>query len=213
MLQVIGIGYPRTGTMSLKHALESLALGPCYHMIEVFQHPEHVDFWLDALNNPAHVAEWDDVFTGFQSTADAPGCHFWKSLAEYYPDAKFVLTVRDVDSWYESFRTTVYQAMTHPERSSDDAHRKVQHMARGLILETMFAGRFEDRAFAIQRFNEHNEAVMGAFDSSRLLVFDVADGWAPLCEFLDVPVPQQPFPCSNTRQEFQQRFAVPPVKS
>ena len=213
MLQVIGIGYPRTGTMSLKHALESLALGPCYHMIEVFQHPEHVDFWLAALGNPGNSAVWSDVFEGFQSTADAPACHFWKSLADYYPDAKFILTVRDADSWYESFQTTVYQAMTHPERSPDVAHRSVQDMARHLILETMFENRFKDRAFAIQRFQEHNNAVTAAFDSSRLLVFDVAEGWAPLCKFLNVPVPDAPFPQSNTRQEFQQRFAVPPLKT
>ena len=213
MLQVIGIGYPRTGTMSLKHALESLALGPCYHMIEVFRHPEHVAFWLAALRDSGHSSEWRDVFKGFQSTADAPACHFWKPLAQYYPDAKFVLTVRDADSWYESFQTTVYEAMTHPERSPDDAHRDVQDMARRLILETMFESRFENRDFAIQRFQEHNEAVMATFDSSRLLVFDVADGWAPLCEFLNVPVPDVEFPRSNTRHEFQQRFAVPPVNN
>ncbi|MFY9252970.1 MAG: sulfotransferase family protein [Fuerstiella sp.] len=212
MLQVIGIGYPRTGTMSQKHALEKLALGPCYHMIEVFRHPQHAQFWMSAIDNHGTSTDWHSVFNGFLSTADAPACHFWKQLAEYYPNAKFILTTREADSWYDSFVTTVYQAMTHPERSPDEEHRHVQQMAKRLILDTMFEGRFEDREFAIRRFHQHNAAVTAAFSKDKLLVFDVADGWDPLCKFLNVPIPNEAFPQSNTREEFQQRFAVPPTQ-
>lgn len=211
MLKVIGIGYPRTGTMSQKHALEILSLGPCYHMIEVFRHPEHVDTWLSALPDSGRTTNWNDVFGGFQSTADAPACLFWESLAATYKDAKFILTVRDGDCWYESCRSTIYEAMMHQERAPNEAHRRVQQMAKRIILDTMFEGRFEDRQFAIQKFHQHNEAVKRVFNTNQLLVFDIADGWKPLCDFLALPIPDEPFPQANTRREFQQRFSVPPI--
>jgi hypothetical protein len=210
MLQVIGLGYPRTGTMSLKHALEVLQLGPCYHMIEVFDRPGDVEFWLSALANNGQDADWDTLFEDFQSTSDCPACYFRESLWRHFPDAKYILTVRDADTWYDSFRATVYEAMTHPERAPDQQHLGVQNMARKLILETMFEGRFEDRQFAIDRYQAHNQAVLDMLPQEKLLIFDVAAGWEPLCMFLDVDVPDSPFPRSNTRAEFQERFAVVP---
>ncbi|MEQ9408966.1 MAG: sulfotransferase [Fuerstiella sp.] len=212
MLQVIGLGYPRTGTMSLKHALETLLLGPCYHMIEVFRRPDDVAFWLSALETHGKDANWEQVFEDFQSTADCPGCCFWRPLLKAYPTARFILTVRDAEGWYDSCRSTIYEAMMHPERAPDEVHRSVQQMARRLILDSMFEGRFEDRDFALRRFREHHQAVIDAVPAEQLLVFDVADGWEPLCRFLKVDVPDLPFPRSNTRAEFQSRFAVtPPV--
>ncbi|HIK90674.1 MAG TPA: sulfotransferase family protein [Planctomycetes bacterium] len=210
MLQVIGLGYPRTGTMSLKHALEELLLGPCYHMIEVFDRPGDVDFWLSALRDNGLDADWDTLFEDFQSTADCPACYFWESLWRRFPDARYILTVRDADTWYDSFHATVYEAMMHPERAPDQQHLAVQNMARKLILETMFEGRFEDREFAINRYQAHNKSVVDTLPKEKLLVFDVAEGWQPLCEFLNVDVPETSFPRSNTRAEFQQRFAVVP---
>ena len=204
MLKVIGLGYPRTGTMSLKFALEALKLGPCYHMIEVFDRPQDCRFWLQALQQ--HDSDWDTIFRDFQSTTDAPACYFWKSLVAHYSDARLILTVRDSESWYQSFQSTVYQAMTHPERAPDDAHRQVQHMAHRLILETMFEGRFEDKDFAIHRYEEHNRQVARDLPAHQLLTFNVAEGWDPLCHFLNCPVPDMPFPCSNSRAEFQNRF-------
>jgi hypothetical protein len=206
MLKVIGLGYPRTGTMSLKHALEQLGFGPCYHMIEVFNRPEDVAFWRDAIRGPV---DWQEIFTDFQSTTDAPACHFWRQLFRQCPDARFVLTVRDADAWYDSFYTTVYQAMLHPERAPDEDHRIVQQMARELILDTMFGGRFGDREQAIEIYHQHNQEVAAAIPPDQLLVFDVAEGWGPLCRFLDMPVPAEPFPRSNTRVQFQERFSVP----
>lgn len=210
MLNVIGLGYPRTGTMSLKFALEGLQLGPCYHMIEVFSRPSDVSFWMSALETQGEGTDWSTIFAEFPATTDCPACHFWRPLAKCFPDAKYILTVRDSEAWYDSCLETVYQAMTHPEHAPDDAHRSVQHMARTLILDTMFAGRFLDREFAIQTYEQHNQQVIAAFPASQLLVLNVADGWQPLCEFLKLPVPEQPFPQSNTRAEFQQRFAVAP---
>lgn len=210
MLQVIGLGYPRTGTMSLKHALEELQLGPCYHMIEVFDRPGDVEFWLSALANNGQDADWDMLFEEFQSTSDCPACYFWESLWRHFPNAKYILTVRDADTWYDSFHATVYEAMTHPERAPDQQHLSVQNMARKLILGTMLEGRFEDREFAIDRFQAHNQSVVDMLPQEQLLIFDVAAGWEPLCRFLSVDVPDSPFPRSNTRAEFQQLFSVVP---
>ncbi|MCA9051680.1 MAG: hypothetical protein KDA89_23240 [Planctomycetaceae bacterium] len=208
MLKVIGLGYPRTGTMSLKHALEMLSLGPCYHMIEVFDRPEDPTFWLSALGEER--PDWQRVFRRFQSTADAPACHFWRQLYRDFPNAAFILTVRDPESWYDSFRSTVYEAMMHPERAPDDQHREVQKMARTLILDTIFEGRFEDRAFAVRRFKEHNADVRRTIPPAQLLTFQVADGWEPLCRFLNTDIPTEPFPQVNSQAEFRERFAVEP---
>jgi len=196
--------------MSLKLALEHLQFGPCYHMIEVFQRPNDVAFWQDALRSDGATADWDQVFREFQSTADCPACYFWIPLLQHYPNARYVLTVRDPESWYDSFRNTVFEACMHPERAPDEEHRIVQQMVRELIMDTMFAGRFLDRSYAVACMEAHNQAVIDAIPAEQLLVYQIADGWEPLCRFLNVDVPDAPFPQVNTRQEFQQRFAVGP---
>lgn len=208
MLKVIGIGYPRTGTMSLKHALENLSFGPCYHMIEVFNRPGDIEFWLSAQSVHGEGVNWQTVFEDFESTADCPACCFWRPLRKVYPDARYILTVRDSEEWYDSFHSTVYEAMMHPERAPDDVHRRVQLMAKQLILDGMFSGRFDNRSEAVENYERHNRQVISEIPAEQLLVFDVADGWEPLCEFLQVPVPNEKFPISNTRREFQQRFSV-----
>ncbi|MEZ6126700.1 MAG: sulfotransferase [Planctomycetaceae bacterium] len=209
MLKVIGLGYPRTGTMSLKHALEALGFGPCYHMIEVFDRPQDPEFWLSLLKSQGRPVRWADVFAEFRSTSDCPACCFWKQLWQEFPDARYILTVRDADEWYDSFRLTVYEAITHPERAPDEQHLAVQQMAQQLILDHLFAGRFDDREFAIDCYRQHNAMVQKTIPAERLLVLNVADGWTPLCRFLDVPTPEVPFPQSNTRSDFRERFAVP----
>lgn len=208
MLRLIGVGYPRTGTMSLKFALEQLGYGPCYHMIEVFDRPNDVAFWQTALAVNGDGSDWNEVFESYSSTADCPACHFWRSLQPYYPTAKYILTIRDSESWYKSCQATIYEAMTHPERSPDETHKRVQVMAKQLILDEMFEGQFEDRDFAIRKYEEHNREIRATIPAADLLVLDIADGWAPLCRFLNVEVPNTPFPKANTRVEFQERFAV-----
>ena len=146
MLNVIGVGYPRTGTMSLKAALEELGLGPCYHMIEVFNRPRDARFWLSALDGEGADVSWNTVFKGFQSTVDCPAAYFWKSLYDSCPDARYILTVRDARSWYRSFQSTVFQAITHPERAPNAEHRDVQQMAKRIILDRMLGGRFPEQA-------------------------------------------------------------------
>ena len=203
MLSVIGIGFPRTGTMSLKLALEQLGYGPCYHMIEVFDRLDDIALWQQALDGEA---DWHPLYAGFQSTCDAPGCHFWRELIEEFPSAKCILTIRDADSWYASFRDTVFEVISHQDELADERHRAVQDLARDVILDRMLEGRFEDRTRAIELYERHNRAVQEQIDPSRLLILHIEDGWQPLCDFLDTSIPTEPFPHINTRNEFRERF-------
>ncbi len=205
MLEVIGVGYPRTGTTSLKLSLEQLGFGPTYHMFEVFERPHHAALWHDALDGRP---DWNRIFADFRSSADAPACHFWAELISWFPESKCILTTRDSESWYESCRTTIVPAMMHPERAPDEAHRTVQHMARRLILDVMFQGAFDDMERAMELFEEHNRVILQSIPSERLLVFDIAEGWGPLCDFLGVDIPETPFPRANTRDDFRSRFGV-----
>ena len=203
-LSIIGPGFGRTGTLSLKFALEQLGLGPCYHMMEVFGRAEHVAMWTDAANG--RPVDWETVFAGFKATVDWPACAFWRELIVRYPQAKVVLTERDPERWYESAYNTIYQAMIRPMPVDDPLSQQHRAMARKIVLENTFGGRFEDRAYAITVFQRHNEAVRREVPAARLLVYEVGAGWEPLCRFLGVPVPSEPFPRVNSTEEFRSRF-------
>jgi len=195
-LKVVGAGFGRTGTLSLKSALEQIGYGPCYHMMEVFPRPDHVQMWHDAaFGKPV---DWDLLFRGFVSTVDWPSTRWWKELAAHYPDAKVLLSLRDPEAWYKSMSETIYQPMTWPVPDGAPEMVKLQNeMARKAILEGTFDNRFEDKAHAIAVFNRHNQEVRDTVDPRRLLVFEARMGWEPLCRFLEVPVPNEPYPRLN----------------
>jgi hypothetical protein len=204
MLRVIGAGFGRTGTLSLKAALEQLGLGPAYHMAEVFAHPEHVPFW-QAVGE-GQLAEWDKIFAGYQSAVDWPASAFYRELMETYPDAKVILTVRDPERWYASGTNTIFP---RPERELDDdlsserqAHRR---MVQTIVWDRIFNGAVLDRNHAIDVFTRHIETVQQQVPANRLLVYDVSDGWEPLCAFLGVPVPDGEFPRLNDTASFNER--------
>ncbi len=210
-MKVIGAGFGRTGTLSLKVALAELGFGPCYHMTELISHPEHLGHWLAALDGEA--VDWKAFFAGYQSTVDWPGCHFYRQLMDEYPDAKVLLSVRDPEAWYASCRNTIYKiSHTFPI----NLVRKLMpwlpfagagKVATRMVWEEVFANRFEDKAYALEVFHRHNEEVKRYVKPDRLLVFDVKQGWEPLCRFLDVPVPtDKPFPRLNDTPEFQKRI-------
>lgn len=205
MLSVFGAGLSRTGTFSPKRALELLGFGPCYHMDEVFRRPEHVPLWLNASTC---TPDWTTLFDAYRSAADAPACHYWRPILAAYPCAKVVLTVRDPEVWYGSFRATVYEAMRRPERLPVPARAPLD-MACRVVLDGFFGGRFEDRAHAIAMYDAHCRDVVAAVDPSRLLVYRIEEGWRPLCDFLSVPVPAQDFPLTNERSEFRRRLGLP----
>ena len=207
-LKVVGAGFGRTGTLSLKNALEKLGFAPCYHMMEVFPRPDHVRMWHRlAFEN---AIDWDRLFRDFQATVDWPSARWWREIAAHYPEAKVLLSVRDPEAWYKSMIDTIYQPMKWPVPDSVPELARLQNeMARKAILEETFDNRFEDKAHAIEIFNRHTQEVRDTIDPARLLVFDVKEGWAPLCHFLEVPIPDQPFPRLNdtaTTQAMIQRM-------
>lgn len=203
-LKLIGAGFGRTGTMSLKGALEMIGWGPCYHMIEVIKLEGAPEHWSRVTAGEA--VDWEEVFKGFVSTVDWPACNFYAELAEAYPEAKVLLSLRDPEKWWDSVHNTIYQALTADHANSPPNMQKQMAMANRLILEQTFGGKFLDRDHAIGVFNAHNEAVKAAFPPERLLVFDVKEGWEPLCAFLGADVPDEPFPRVNSTEDFRASF-------
>ena len=201
-LSVIGSGFGRTGTLSLKVALEQLGLGPCYHMLEVFEHPEHIKFWAAAASGEA--VDWDDVFTPYAAAVDNPASSYFAELADHYPEARVIHTVRDPERWFESTQNTIF-APENRRRVSDLFEGPEIDVMMSKILDETFGGRVGDRRHAIAVFEQHTENVIRAIPAERLLVFRVREGWRPLCEFLGKPVPEGPFPKVNSTQEFQDR--------
>jgi hypothetical protein len=200
-MDVIGVGFGRTGTFSLKAALERLGVGPCAHMVPLIGDEERSHLFTQAAQgDPAAL---DKALDGYNSTVDWPGVYFWRELIEKYPDAKVLLTVRDPDKWYESAERTIWKATNQP---TPPAMKNFREMCDATNWEGMFHGRFGDRAYAIEVFNEHNEAVRRTVPADRLLEFEISQGWEPLCDFLGRPVPEEPFPRLNDTAEFTKRI-------
>jgi hypothetical protein len=171
-------------------------------MVDVFARPDHVRVWRDAQHAEP---DWDALFTGYVSVTDAPACLFWRQLAAKYPQAHIVLTVREAESWYQSFAATVFVTMTQPALLPKPA-RPAIIMARELVLEQFFGGQFANRQVAIERYHRHNAEVAALGD--RVLVYDLSAGWPPLCAFLGVAIPADPFPHTNTRERFRARVGL-----
>jgi hypothetical protein len=201
-LSVIGAGVGRTGTLSLKLALERLGFGPCYHTREVFEHLDaHVPLWDRAARGES--VDWDALFHGYTSSVDFPSSAFYRELADHYPSAKVVLTVRDPERWFQSFSDTIRRPLTEPLPDHLAAWGAMTNRA---IIERVFLGNALDKAHVIARYQHHNEEVQRVISPDRLLVYQVSQGWEPLCEFLGVPIPDEPFPKTNTTDEFRERI-------
>lgn len=195
-LFLIGAGFGRTGTESMKLALEQLGLGRCHHMREVIDDEELRDRWRKVVNG--EPPDWDRLFDGFGCTVDWPSAYYWRELAAHYPDAKILLTVRSSDSWYKSFSNTILKVI-----ESGDS---LTGMGPQLVGKKVFAGRAGDRDHAISLYERNTAEVQAAFPPERLLTYTVGDGWEPLCAFLGKPVPDTPFPRTNSTEQFHQSF-------
>ncbi len=214
MIEVIGAGFGRTGTASLKVALEQLGFGPCYHMFEVMERPERAADWLRAAEGGA--VDWERIFAGYRATVDWPAAAYWRELVERYPEARVILTVRDPDRWFDSASSTIFRALMPPASPlarlvgqvampRDPAFRDFVMGNRLLIWEGIFGGRGADREHARAVFQQHAADVQAAVPAGRLLVYEVTEGWEPLCAFLGVPVPDTPFPRLNDAATFRRR--------
>jgi hypothetical protein len=218
-MRVIGAGFGRTGTTSLKAALEKLGFGPSYTLGEVFRNPEHVYVWEAASSGPAGtVVDWERFLAGYGVAVDWPACSFYEELMEAFPEAPVILTVRDPAQWYESTRSTIYglRMLTEgplPLRAAFalsgpfvPGPAGAVRLAESLVWEGIFEGCFEDRDYAMEVFERHNEAVRLRVPPERLLVFDVREGWEPLCDFLGVEAPNEPFPHLNEARKMRRRL-------
>src|SRR5918999_1649939 len=217
-MRVVGAGFGRTGTTSLKAALEKLGFSPGYSLSEVFANPEHVGFW-EAAGRPAReVPDWEGFLAAYGVAVDWPACSFYEELMEAFPEAPVILTVRDPAAWYESTRSTIHElrrlttgplpvrmglALAGPFAPGPAG---VVRLADRLVWQDTFHGRFGDRDHAMNVFEQSNEAVRRHVPPERLLVFDVREGWAPLCDFLGVEAPDGPFPRLNDAREMRRRL-------
>jgi len=196
MLRVVGAGVGRTGTLSLKIALERLLGAPCYHMAEVFGKPEHLPLWHGATRGK--LPDWHALMRGYAAAVDWPASAFWPELSASFPDALVLLSVRDSDSWWRSANGTIFPAT---ERAPSVEWRE--------MIDGMFATRFtseiRDRDASIAAFERHNAEVRARVPASRLLEWRAGDGWAPICKRLGLPIPAEPFPHTNTTAEFNDR--------
>jgi hypothetical protein len=186
--------------MSLKLGLERLLGDPCYHMVEVFSHPEHVQHWQSAALN--QMPDWNDLFTGYSAAVDWPASAFWPEISEAFPDAIVVLSVRDSEAWWRSAHETIFArlgSIPNPQWLG--------------MIEDMFEARFTrditNREACISAFERHNARVREAVGPPRLLEWQASQGWEPLCKALDLPIPDEPFPHVNTREDWAARHAPP----
>jgi hypothetical protein len=206
-LKVIGSGFGRTGTMSTKMALEQLGFGPCHHMIEVMGNPAQPAIW-------ARLAEggdvnWAEAFAGYTSQVDFPGAAYWYDISAAFPDAKVIHTERPEEDWWASYSKTIgkFFALRESIPLPPPIAAIFASMDK-LLIKDLFGGL--DRDTSIAAYRRNNEKVRATIPADRLLVFTPADGWAPLCGFLGVPVPDTPFPRSNPRDEFWAHFGGEP---
>jgi len=199
-LKVVGAGYGRTGTLSLKLALEQLGFGPCFHMSEAIASPACIPGWIEAAKGRP---DWSTLFAGYHSTVDHPGCAFYRELAAAYPQAKVVLTVRDPNDWFDSTQATVFSPQMRTRVGDPQFKEFLTRTVWGL-----FGLGIDDRDFMVGAFERHTAEVERAIAADRLLVYQVSQGWEPLCEFLGVAVPTTPFPRVNSRAEMQAMLAL-----
>jgi hypothetical protein len=213
-MKLIGAGMPRTGTLTQKMALEMLGLGPTYHMVDVLADLEQAPLWERALGGEN---VWPEIFDGYQSTVDWPGGYFYRELMDVYPEAKVLLSVREDESWERSMRETVWavrngesliRLLSSAQGLVNPQWKGFLNMVDGLLWQgkgTFASGHSESQQL-IDTMKRHNEEVRRTVPADRLLVWSVKEGWGPLCEFLELPVPEEPFPHINDRTEFLNRI-------
>eukprot|EP01100_Stratorugosa_tubuloviscum_P013907 TRINITY_DN716_c0_g1_i4.p1 TRINITY_DN716_c0_g1~~TRINITY_DN716_c0_g1_i4.p1 ORF type:complete len:237 (+),score=77.33 TRINITY_DN716_c0_g1_i4:161-871(+) len=207
-LKVIGAGFGRTGTLSLKTALEQLGF-KCHHMIEVYNNPKEIPLWQAAAEG--QEIDWDSIFSKYQAAVDWPTARFYEELMKKYPHAKIILGVRNPEAWYKSAQETIYSVGKVSSKSVLrflPTSKKMRNMANAVVWNGTFNGRFEDKEYALSVFNKHIEQVKAKVPKERLLVFSAEMGWEPLCKFLEVEQPTTPFPRVNDTAEFQSRLKI-----
>lgn len=207
-LEVIGAGFGRTGTLSMKAALERLGYSKCHHMVEVLTSGDQINQWHQIAVGTS--PDWDAVFQGFRASVDFPSLAYWRELAAHYPDAKVILTTRSFESWYKSASDTIYavSAAMPAWMKLVPRGKKIDRLIGDNVWLRLFHGKFEDKEYTRKIFEQHEADVKGAFPPERLLVFEPRQGWEPLCAFLGKDVPDEAFPHVNDTADFHKNIAL-----
>jgi hypothetical protein len=212
-IKIIGAGFPRTGTNTLRESLEQLGFVKTYHMKNLLTNPHNLQYWITLKETG--TTNWEALYDGYQATVDFPAYPWYKEHLTRYPDAKVILSTRPFEKWHESVYSTIWQAQNPSEEQRAEMQQKIAanpglaksikcvQFAKQVIMEEHFQGRFLDKTFAEEVFNKHIEEVKASVPVDKLLVYDVSEGWAPLCNFLNVPEPQEPLPHTNKREDFK----------
>lgn len=203
-IAVVGAGLGRTGTHSLKLALEQLLGAPCHHMTEILGDPAQAPAWIAAIDG--EPVDWPTMLAPYRSVVDWPGCSFWPELTEVYPEALVLLSVRDPESWYRSASSTIFQSF---DRVPPELQAWMEAVRR--LFGQRFSDRLDDPTAMMDAYAAHNDAVRAKVPADRLLEWALGDGWEPICDRLGLPVPAEPFPVTNTTSEFRAMVGLPPL--
>ena len=213
-IKVIGAGLPRTGTNTLRESLEILGISKTYHMKQLLVHPENLHYWTTL--KATGTTDWEGLYDGYQATVDFPCYPWYKEHMKQYPDAKVILSTRPFEKWYTSYSSTIWKAQNPPdaeraamgERIAADPRlqtvMKVMGFSKQVMSEEHFQGKFLDKEFMEKVFNDHHEEAKRYVPAEKLLVYDVTEGWEPLCKFLNVEVPAEPLPHTNKKEDFHE---------
>jgi|TARA_B100000768_G_scaffold173325_1_gene182467 hypothetical protein len=208
-IEVIGAGFGRTGTLSLKLALETLGFDKCYHMMEVSLNLSHSKLWSRVAKGQS--VDWAQLFTGYKASVDWPSSSFWREQYKAYPEARIILSLRDSDKWYESVMNTIWRASEKArldaENSEDEEALARSTMVYEVIWNGVFDGRMGDKAHVIDCYEKHNQEVIDHVAADKLLVYRPGDGWEPLCNFLQQPIPEKDYPRVNSTDDFNRRWS------
>jgi hypothetical protein len=204
-IAVVGAGVGRTGTHSLKIALEQLIGAPCHHMLEILGDPSQIPAWTDAIEG--RPVDWSAMLANYGSIVDWPGGAFWPELSAAFPNALVLLSVRDPEAWYRSASNTIFQTFDNMPPDFQPWMNSVRQ-----LLRDRFSDRFDDPTAMMDAFVRHNDAVRAAIPASRFLEWTPGDGWEPICDRLNVPVPAEPFPVTNTTDEFRAMVGMAPLE-
>jgi hypothetical protein len=200
MLEVIGAGFGRTGTHSLGLALEKLGFGPCYNIHEVAKNPGHLETWNNAMDGKS--IDWVSLFSLYKSAVEWPSVTFLDEIIQQFSNVLVILTMRDPESWYGSATHSIFEALELSAYNPDPVKRESSGVTRRLILERTFSGRYRDKQYALEVYQEHIDHVVKRVPKERLIQFEVKEGWVPLCDFLHRPIPDELFPRLNERTDF-----------
>ena len=214
-MKVIGAGLPRTATLTQKVALEMLGFRPCYHMVNVLGDLSLAPEWAAAFDG---AADWEMIFGDSQAAVDWPASFFWRELVEYYQDAKVLLSVRSGESWANSIKNTIWgihfddvlpRHVSDARASIDSGWHDYTKLMKAMLRKSGLIGDLTgpfDAQVVAAAMERHNQEVREAVPAGRLLEWNPADGWEPLCEFLELPVPQWPIPHINDSAMFAGRI-------